>query len=154
MDDCIFCRIVSRETPAAVVHETDTSLAFFPLEPATRGHTMVIPKRHIDHFLDLDASDTPGLAVAVLEVGRALQAVLKPEGMNVITSAGEPASQSVRHMHVHVVPRYAGDAIGEIWPPKIPTADWILEELAHDLRKILGNGVLGGRNPKDDGSED
>ena len=103
MQGCAFCRIVNRETPAEVVYETKSTLAFFPLEPATRGHTMVIPKRHIETFLDAEEADVPELGSTVLTVGRALRAVLAPEGMNMISSAGVAASQSVMHLHVHLV---------------------------------------------------
>ncbi len=117
MTDCPFCAIVRREAPAEVVDETAATLAFFPLEPATTGHTMVISKRHVATFLDIPDPEIPALWLAVHRVGRALRAVLKPEGMNVISSAGEAASQSVPHLHVHLVPRWAGDAVGEICRP-------------------------------------
>lgn len=148
MAECAFCKIVNRETPAEIVYETPATLAFFPLEPATRGHTMVIPKRHVDTFLDLDPSDIPELGTAVILVGRALRAVLEPEGLNVITSAGEAASQSVMHLHVHVVPRWTGDPIGEIWPPKVPTAESVLEGIADALRDFCRTEFLEDRNPE------
>lgn len=71
-DGCEFCDIVRRRLPAEVINETENTLAFFPLEPATRGHTMVIPKQHVDNFLELDPSDVPELGQAVLHVSRAL----------------------------------------------------------------------------------
>lgn len=148
MEDCAFCNIVHRETPAEVVFESDTALAFFPPEPATRGHTLVIPKRHVRDFLDLASSDVPGLGEAVLRVGNGLKDVLTPEGMNLISSAGEAASQSVMHLHVHLVPRWSGDAVGEIWPPKRPTSEAVLEGLADRVRERLHSGELRDRNPE------
>lgn len=109
IDGCDFCRIVDREIPAEVVYETEHSLAFFPLEPATRGHTLVIPKRHIETFLELTPADVPDLGISVLRVGQALRAVLKPEGMNLISSAGAVATQTVMHLHIHLVPRWQDD---------------------------------------------
>ncbi len=69
------------------------------------------------------------LMIAVVRVGRAIEAALTPEGMNLISSAGEPAEQTVYHLHLHVVPRWCQDGFGEIWPPK------------HELRGIDMKGV-------------
>lgn len=145
---CPFCRIVEKLDPAEVVYETDETLAFFPLEPATRGHTLVIPKRHIANFFDLSTSDTPALGRTVLHVAHALRHVLQPEGMNIITSAGEAASQSVNHLHVHLVPRWTGDAVGEIWPPKHPTSERVLESVADQIRAYCRSESLEHRNPE------
>lgn len=148
MEGCAFCKIVRRETPAEVVFESDTALAFFPPEPATRGHTLVIPKRHIEDFLDLASADLPGFGSAVLRVGNGLKDVLTPQGMNLISSAGKAASQSVMHLHVHLVPRWDGDAVGEIWPPKRPTSESVLEGLADAVRNRLNAVELRDRNPE------
>ena len=148
MIDCDFCRIVSRIAPAEVVYETDSMLAFFPLEPATRGHTLVIPKRHIESFLDLAPSDIPELGLTVVTVGRALRAVLAPEGMNVISSAGAAASQTVMHLHVHLVPRWSGDAIGDIWPAQVPTSQYVLDDMADAVRQFCQTEALEHRNPE------
>lgn len=148
MSSCPFCQIVRRESPAEVIYETEDTLAFFPTEPATRGHTMVIPKRHVQSFLEADPSDVQPLGLAVLKVSRALQKVLNPEGMNLITSAGEAASQSVDHLHIHLVPRWEGDAVGEIWPPKVATPEYVLEDVADALREFCGTERLDDRNPE------
>lgn len=145
---CPFCQIVQRESPAEVIYETEDTLAFFPTEPATRGHTMVIPKRHVRSFLEAEPVDVQPLGLTVLKVSRALQSVLKPEGMNLITSAGQAASQSVDHLHVHLVPRWEGDAVGEIWPPKAPTSEAVLEGVADALRDFCGTERLDDRNPE------
>lgn len=148
MDDCEFCQIINRLTPAEVVYESRTTLAFFPLEPATRGHTLVIPKRHVENFLVAEPADLPGLSTAVVLVGKALDTVLRPQGMNIISSAGEAASQSVMHLHVHLVPRWNGDAVGEIWPPKTITASEVLEDVADAVREFCRTQSLEDRNPK------
>ncbi|TIH29827.1 HIT family protein [Subtercola vilae] len=145
---CPFCQIVRKEVPAEIIYETDDTLAFFPLEPATRGHTMIIPKRHIRSFLDAEPRDIEPLGLTTLRVGVALQNVLRPEGMNLISSAGEAASQTVEHLHIHLVPRWVDDAVGEIWPPKHPTADAVLEGVADALREFCGTERLENRNPE------
>lgn len=146
MVECEFCKIVSRRTPAEVIYETPTTLAFFPLKPATRGHTMVIPKQHVANFLDASPATMADLAVVSSHVGRAIDQVMQPDGMNLITSAGEAASQSVMHLHVHLVPRWWDDTIGDIWPPKVPTSEKILDSVADALRDFLGSVALEDRN--------
>lgn len=148
MQECEFCRIVDKLDPAEVVYETESTLAIFPLEPATRGHTMVITKRHIDNFLDLTPSEIPELGRSVVEVGRALRVVLKPDGMNMISAAGVAASQTVMHLHVHLVPRWTEDAVGEIWPPKVPTPERVLEGVAEAVREFCRTEFLEYRNPE------
>lgn len=148
MTDCPFCQIVHHLKPAEVVFETATTLAFFPLEPATHGHTMIIPKHHLPDFFDLQPSDITELGATLLHVARGLRAVLNPEGMNIITSAGKAASQSVRHLHIHLVPRWTGDAVGEIWPPKVTTPEPILEEVADKIREYCQAESLKDRNPE------
>ena len=148
MNSCPFCQIVLRETSAEVVYETQDTLAFFPIEPATRGHTMVISKRHIRSFLEAESAEFEPIGRAVLRVSKALESVLTPEGMNLISSAGAAASQSVDHLHIHLVPRWEGDAVGEIWPRKVPTSEAELEGDADALRQFFGNERLNDRNPE------
>lgn len=148
MDDCEFCQLIAKKVPAEVVYETENSLAFFPTEPATLGHTMVIPKRHVESFLDVQRADAQDLTSTSLTVGNALRSVLKPEGMNLIASDGAAASQSIMHVHIHLVPRWASDAVGEIWPPKVPTAEAVLENVADALREFCQTSKLEYRNPE------
>lgn len=148
MDTCPFCDIVNRKVPAEVVYETDSTLAFFPLEPATCGHTMVITKEHFETFLEVPNEWVPTLWKTVTDVGRALNEVLHPEGMNIISSAGKAASQSIFHVHVHLVPRWHGDVVGEIWPPKVPTPEAVLEGVADAIREHFRTQSLEYRNPK------
>lgn len=129
--------VVSWE-PAEVVDETDDILALFPKEPATRGHTMVITKRHHDSFLEVPPDEVPSPWSTVTTVGNCLRGVLNPEGMNVISSAGAAASQSVMHVHVHLVPRWADDAVGKIWPPKERTSPEVRDGLADAIREFCG----------------
>ena len=111
-------------------------MAFLPPEPATAGHTLVIPRVHVR---DLWSSVDPRLGVdlmgAVVRVGRAIESVVAPEGMNLITSSGEAAEQSVFHLHFHVVPRWKGDGFGPIWPSKPPMDEQRTDDLAEQLRK-------------------
>jgi histidine triad (HIT) family protein len=114
---CPFCAIAQGETASVeVVCEADDWVAFFPLEPATPGHTLVIPRIHVADLWEADRSLVSELTQAVQRVGRAMQESIQPEGLNLITSAGRAAEQTVFHLHLHVVPRWTRDGFGAIWP--------------------------------------
>jgi histidine triad (HIT) family protein len=115
--DCAFCKIArGEESTTEVVCEARDWIAFFPLHPATPGHTLVIPREHVEDLWKADASLGSELMTATIRVGRAIEKVLKPDGMNLITSAGATAEQTVFHLHLHIVPRWHRDGFGRIWP--------------------------------------
>lgn len=89
---------------------------FFPDEPATLGHTMVVPDDHASDIWGLDQGTARNLASEVLRVSYAVRDAMHPEGLNVIQSNGPAAGQTVQHLHLHVLPRWAGDAVGDMWP--------------------------------------
>lgn len=133
--DCPFCLIANGHDPSAdIVCETGGWVAFFPLEPATPGHTLVIPRLHKPDIWSLDNAVASMLMEAVVRVGKAIGAVLQPDGMNLISSAGSAAEQSVFHAHLHVVPRWTTDPIGPIWPPKERMRDATRDDLASMIR--------------------
>ena len=133
--DCDFCVIARGEdTSAEVVCEGDNWVAFFPLEPATPGHTLVIPRIHVADLWSVKPALGSDLMRAVIRVGRAVTAALIPDGMNLITSSGSAAEQTVFHLHLHVVPRWRNDPIGRIWPPEEPMSEAIKENLADRIR--------------------
>ena len=137
MDECPFCRIVrGEEASARIICRRDTWIAFFPLNPATRGHTLVLPTEHVVHYWQLDEGLAADLAVGALRIGKALGKVVEPEGTNLITSAGAAAEQTVPHVHLHVMPRWADDRVGPIWPPDEETESAVLDGLADELRAI------------------
>jgi diadenosine tetraphosphate (Ap4A) HIT family hydrolase len=134
-EDCAFCAIARGEdTSAEIICETDRWVAFFPQNPATPGHTLVIPREHIVDFLALDPASASDLMQGVVRVGNAIETALKPDGMNLISSAGDAATQTVFHVHVHLVPRRTGDRFGDIWPPKQTMDETLEEELANRVR--------------------
>ena len=132
--DCAFCQIVRGEQPARVVGDSPDALAFFPLRPVCPGHTIVIPKTHIrDLWTDVSVP-AEGLMQAVIRTGQAISRALRPDGMNLISSAGQAASQTVFHLHLHVVPRWSDDHIGNIWPPSRPWSGDLADETAAAIR--------------------
>ncbi|PPH30327.1 HIT family protein [Rathayibacter sp. AY1F9] len=118
-EQCPFCEIVDRDDPdAREVYRDEHTIAFFPTEPAVLGHTMVIPRSHVPDIWHLTEDQARRLSVTTLHVATAIRESLDPDGLNVIQSNGQAASQSVMHVHVHLVPRTDGDRIGRIWPPE------------------------------------
>lgn len=123
-EGCPFCEIGSRVDPdAREVYRDDATVAFFPTEPATLGHTLVIPRRHVADIWQLDDELGRGLATVTLRAAHAIRRAMNPDGLNVIQSNGSAATQTVFHLHIHVVPRWEGDAIGRIWPPETNYSD-------------------------------
>ncbi|MCI4368744.1 MAG: HIT family protein [Thermoplasmata archaeon] len=104
---CIFCSIVRKDSPAALVHEDQETLAFLDLFPLTRGHLLVVPRRHVDRLTDLPEGEYPGLLRAVSAVCRKVERL--STHYNVSMNQGALAGQIVFHLHVHVIPRYEGD---------------------------------------------
>jgi histidine triad (HIT) family protein len=116
--DCPFCEIVQREDPdARELYRDGHVVAFFPLDPATLGHTLVVPRSHVPDIWALDDNTAERLAVATTRLAAAVRKAVNPEGLNIIQSNGKAATQTVFHLHVHIVPRWENDAVGRIWPP-------------------------------------
>lgn len=130
---CVFCRILAEESPARIVARFPQAVAFLPLRPAVPGHTLVVPHRHLTSPIDMDAATAHALADAVLAVARRVAAVMEPEGLNIMQSTGAVASQTVAHLHVHVVPRASGDGIPGFWPPGQDTEPLELDRIAAAL---------------------
>lgn len=130
---CPFCDIVRRIQSARLVYEDSETIAFFPLRPATPGHTLVIPKVHMEEIWNMDLGTVHKVLDSSLTVIQAVRSVLCPEGLNLINSSGQAATQSVLHFHMHVVPRWNDDLMGAIWPQTEVPLDR-LDELACRVR--------------------
>jgi histidine triad (HIT) family protein len=110
---CVFCAIAAGTSPAAVVREWDDAVAFMPLEPVVQGHTLVIPKVHVADFVqDPDVTGLTAKRAAGLARDRGMLSA------NLITSMGEDATQSVYHLHFHLIPRAAHDGFALPWDPR------------------------------------
>lgn len=134
---CGFCRIASgADKSVEVVCSGRDWVAFFPLEPATPGHTLVIPRVHVADLWEAEPQLASELMEAVLQVGRAIFKALSPEGMNLITSAGSAAEQTIFHLHLHVVPRWHRDELGPIWPTGSRFEDASIDRVAERIREV------------------
>ena len=129
--DCIFCQIVHRSANATVVYEDAENLAFLDLFPVTRGHLLVVPKRHVDRLVDLPETAYAGFLRAVATVCRRVESL--STHYNVSMNQGELAGQIVFHLHVHVIPRY-----GEGTPQWSRPRERLRDEEARHLAGLLG----------------
>ena len=115
--DCIFCQIVAGELPAYKLHEDEHTIAFMDINPATRGHALVIPRRHARNLLEIAPEDLSATVLAAQQLARRVTERLGAEGVNLINSCGSVAWQTVFHFHVHVIPRYSDDPMKLPWTP-------------------------------------
>lgn len=106
MSDCIFCQIVSGQIPSSKVYEDEEVLAFLDITQVTKGHTLVIPKKHYRNMLEMDAEAASSLFARVPKIAQQLQEKLGASGVNIINNNEEAAGQTVFHTHVHLLPRF------------------------------------------------
>jgi len=115
--DCLFCRIAAGELPATIVDEDERTLSFMDINPATRGHALVIPRAHADDLHAIGRDDLHAVAVAAQRLAGRARERLGADGVTLMNSCGAAAWQTVFHFHVHVIPRYDGDPLRLPWQP-------------------------------------
>jgi len=116
--DCLFCKIVARELPAQIVDEDELTVAFMDINPATRGHALVVPRRHSRNLLEIGEEDLEATMLAAQRLAGKVVERLGADGVNLMNGCGPAAWQTVFHFHVHVIPRYEGDPLRLPWIPK------------------------------------
>jgi Diadenosine tetraphosphate (Ap4A) hydrolase and other HIT family hydrolases len=117
MNKTIFEKIIDREIPANIVYEDDDVIAFMDAFPIVKGHTLVVPKQPIENIFDLDEETGTKLMSVITKVSTAVRDAFQPAGLNVVQNNGAYASQSVFHLHFHIIPRYKEehDGFGYKW---------------------------------------
>jgi histidine triad (HIT) family protein len=134
--DCLFCSIVAGETPAVIVLDTPDVLAFLDHRPLFPGHTLVVPRRHVDTLRDLDDATRDVLFAEVQRVAAAVQDAMGAQGSFV--AMNNVVSQSVPHLHVHAVPRNRKDGLrGFFWPRTTYTDDAEAQAVGERIRDVL-----------------
>jgi len=116
---CIFCTIIEGQAPAEVVFEDEETLAFMDINPANPGHTLVIPKRHIQDIYGMDEETAAAVMRTAVRVARAIKRALQPDGMNLVQSNERAGGQDIFHFHIHVIPRWYGDGLRLARPPEV-----------------------------------
>ena len=135
--DCLFCKLVAGEGEASIVHEDARTVTLMDIQPVNAGHMLVIPRAHATHLVDLDPEDGAAMFRAAQAAAASLRgSSLRCEGVNFLLADGEAAGQDVWHVHLHVVPRFAGDGFGLRYPPNYEVrARSELDSAAMALRK-------------------
>ncbi len=110
---CIFCDIIDHKIPSKTVYEDDKVLAILDISQATYGHTLVMPKKHVESMLDADEETVLDCVRAANRLAKKIVANTGAPGCNLLTNCGEIAGQSVAHMHFHIIPRYAKNDAGD-----------------------------------------
>ena len=133
LPDCIFCAIAAGESPAEIVDSDEQTVTLMDINPATKGHALVIPRRHSEDLLDIGEDDLTACAIAAQRVVKRMEATLEPDGFNLINATRAAAWQTVFHFHMHVIPRYEDDPLRLPGAPQQVDQDE-LQAVADELR--------------------
>lgn len=117
MSECIFCKIANGEIPSATLYEDEYFRAILDLGPASKGHTLILPKAHAASLYELPDDIAGKAMVLAKKLATKLDQVLECDGLNVVQNNGKAAGQTVFHFHMHLVPRYEGDQVNVSWNP-------------------------------------
>ena len=137
--DCIFCKIVAGEVPSTRVDEDERTVAFMDVNPATRGHVLVVPREHAVDLLAIGPEDLAACAAAARRIAGRQKERLGADGVNLLNSCGSAAWQTVFHFHIHVIPRYQGDPLRLPWSPAPGDRDEIAAA-GRELQSAQGPG--------------
>ena len=134
--NCIFCKIVAGEIPCFKLIEDAETLAFMDINPVHDGHALVIPKAHSPNVFEIAPEDFAAAARTATKVAKAVNAAVRPDGINLMQANGEGAGQSVGHFHLHIIPRRNDDRLLFNWDPK-PGDRAKITEIAERIRRLL-----------------
>ena len=123
--DCLFCGIVAGDVAGEVVASDEHTVAFMDINPATRGHALVVPREHSADLMDISDEALERTMIAARRLARRMEETLEPDGFNILNACRPAAWQTVFHFHVHVIPRYDDDPLKLPWVPRGAEADEI-----------------------------
>lgn len=130
MTDSVFTRIIRREIPAVFVYEDTQVIAFMDAGQVNPGHVLVATKRQVETVMELEEAEAAYLFAIATRVAKAVQAAFEPEGMTLLQTNKPAGWQTVPHVHIHVLPRYAGDGAELVWPRQEPGLEQLREYAA------------------------
>lgn len=117
MSNCIFCKIVNGDIPSSVVYEDEDFKAIMDISPASRGHVIILTKKHFDNLFELEDNVAGRVLIVAGRIAAAMKEELSCDGINLLQNNGEAAGQTVFHIHFHLIPRYEGDNVHMSWTP-------------------------------------
>ena len=127
MENCIFCKIANGEIPSATLYEDEDFRVILDLGPASKGHSLILPKSHAANIYELPDEIAAKAMVLAKKMATKLRDGLNCDGFNIVQNNGEIAGQTVFHFHMHIIPRYKGDTVNIGWTPGKADADEINE---------------------------
>ena len=127
MSDCIFCKIANGEIPSNTIFENDEYRVILDNGPATKGHALVLPKKHYADLFEIPEDALAGAVKVAKTVATNMKQKLNYDGVNLVQNNGAAAGQSVLHYHLHIIPRYEGDGQNILWKPTSPSAEELTE---------------------------
>lgn len=134
--DCVFCKMINREIPAEIVYENDDAIAILDIHPRTLGHTMVIPKIHVETILDLPDEKINGVFKAVKKMTGIINKTLSPDGFTLGINHGSVSGQTVKHLHIHIMPRWENDKGGSVHSVVDNSPTESIKEIADRIRTM------------------
>jgi histidine triad (HIT) family protein len=134
--ECIFCRIIRKELPSAVVYQNEDILSFLDISPIAPGHCLVIPKKHFARLEDCPPSLIAKLTQNLGHIAQGVIQAVSAQDYNILNNNGRNAGQLVDHLHFHIIPRKPNDGVFNRWPAgEYPAGQ--MDQLAEKIRQIL-----------------
>ncbi|MFP4698296.1 MAG: HIT family protein [Eubacteriales bacterium] len=134
--DCIFCNIVNGQMEAATIFENSEFKVILDRFPASKGHTLILPKEHVETIFDLDTETISKLFALAAHVAKVLKQKYNCEGLNLLQNNGAAAGQTVNHFHLHLIPRFEGDNVTIHWKT-LDITEEELNEIADEVGKAI-----------------
>ncbi|ALL01546.1 histidine triad (HIT) protein [Pyrodictium delaneyi] len=135
--DCIFCKIIRGEIPSVKIYEDENVVAFLDIYPINPGHTLVVPKRHVEYLHELKDDEAAALINAVKKLAPRIVEAMGADGYNVVTNNGRAAGQVIFHVHFHIVPRFEDDKCRFDCERSKPSMEE-LEKVGEQIRRAIG----------------
>ncbi len=132
-DNCIFCKIAAGEIPSATIYEDDEFRVILDIEPASKGHALILPKEHYANLYELPEELAAKAMIVAKKVITKMADIVGCKGYNVLQNNGEAAGQTVFHFHMHLIPRYQEDDVNIGWKPGSLSEEW-KEEIVSKMK--------------------
>lgn len=134
--DCIFCKIINGELPTSRVFENDNVIAFLDINPINLGHTLIVPKKHVESLFEVDEETLKEIMLAIQKVANGITKALGVDGFNVMQNHGVVAGQIIPHLHWHVIPRREDDGLRP-WAPRLQYKEGEKEQMVERIKEKI-----------------
>lgn len=137
INDCIFCKIASGKMDSEKIYETEKVVSFLDINPLTPGHSLVIPKKHVEVFSELEDELVGEVFKVTKRVEKALDSALNPDGFTIGINDGKAAGQEIPHLHINILPRFKNDRGGSIHTIVKNPPEEEISEIAEKVKKSI-----------------